>query len=640
MNLLDNATLPTALPANPAHSLGPQDGASNTPDTATTPQGPAFGQIFSDFRTTMHANNPGEDTPLTPIGVNGLLAHGQKMADPVSGLNTPWSLLAPGLTNHAGLQAISLGPHLNAITPLSSEPDPQSLEAFARAQGLNEQAINWLFSGANATPGSAAQATGMESGTAPASMAQTAKALLPNGTELANSTLVPPDPSTGNLPMGPSNSQGLQAQQAALTQLPQRAELANSTLVPPDPSTGNLPMGPSTSQGLQAQQAALVLRATETGQSAAAIPGTESATLQQSIAATGLMPASKAQTPAEQSPSQAVTLPSAPNALSNVMAPASHPGLAAPASTLTQTGQQPVQLNADGSAGEDAAALLKLMSTATLWAQPDAKATRPAVPPNTTNPQDQELQASMLRMPPPAATWMQRLAQASPAPSLQKAQTENAVSVSELDLGADFGLELLDTLSAEAPPPATSAPSQDLHNGTNQSHTGSRNERLQSPNPAPAAPMPTPDSAQRSETIQNLADKMGQAVGQRILSEMEKGQWHLKLQLRPATLGHIEVEMRMRSGEFDAVFTAPQALTRDLLQDGLSRLKDTLSAMGMDVANIQVGNGKSNNTGGNSTPGQGRQTASAGAKSDQPNAVEAPTSQRSPQRPNGLDVMV
>jgi flagellar hook-length control protein FliK len=599
MNLLDNATLPTALPANPAHSLGPQDGASNTPDTATTPQGPAFGQIFSDFRTTMHANNPGEDTPLTPTGVNGLLAHGQKMADPVSGLNTPWSLLAPGLTNHAGLQAISLGPHLNAITPLSSEPDPQSLEAFARAQGLNEQAINWLFSGANATPGSAAQATGMESGTAPASMAQTAKALLPNGTELANSTLVPPDPSTGNLPMGPSNS-----------------------------------------QGLQAQQAALVLRATETGQSAAAIPGTESATLQQSIAATGLMPASKAQTPAEQSPSQAVTLPSAPNALSNVMAPASHPGLAAPASTLTQTGQQPVQLNADGSAGEDAAALLKLMSTATLWAQPDAKATRPAVPPNTTNPQDQELQASMLRMPPPAATWMQRLAQASPAPSLQKAQTENAVSVSELDLGADFGLELLDTLSAEAPPPATSAPSQDLHNGTNQSHTGSRNERLQSPNPAPAAPMPTPDSAQRSETIQNLADKMGQAVGQRILSEMEKGQWHLKLQLRPATLGHIEVEMRMRSGEFDAVFTAPQALTRDLLQDGLSRLKDTLSAMGMDVANIQVGNGKSNNTGGNSTPGQGRQTASAGAKSDQPNAVEAPTSQRSPQRPNGLDVMV
>jgi flagellar hook-length control protein FliK len=599
MNLLDNATLPTALPANPAYSLGPQDGASNTPDTATTPQGPAFGQIFSDFRTTMHANNPGEDTPLTPTGVNGLLAHGQKMADPVSGLNTPWSLLAPGLTNHAGLQAISLGPHLNAITPLSSEPDPQSLEAFARAQGLNEQAINWLFSGANATPGSAAQATGMESGTAPASMAQTAKALLPNGTELANSTLVPPDPSTGNLPMGPSNS-----------------------------------------QGLQAQQAALVLRATETGQSAAAIPGTESATLQQSIAATGLMPASKAQTPAEQSPSQAVTLPSAPNALSNVMAPASHPGLAAPASTLTQTGQQPVQLNADGSAGEDAAALLKLMSTATLWAQPDAKATRPAVPPNTTNPQDQELQASMLRMPPPAATWMQRLAQASPAPSLQKAQTENAVSVSELDLGADFGLELLDTLSAEAPPPATSAPSQDLHNGTNQSHTGSRNERLQSPNPAPAAPMPTPDSAQRSETIQNLADKMGQAVGQRILSEMEKGQWHLKLQLRPATLGHIEVEMRMRSGEFDAVFTAPQALTRDLLQDGLSRLKDTLSAMGMDVANIQVGNGKSNNTGGNSTPGQGRQTASAGAKSDQPNAVEAPTSQRSPQRPNGLDVMV
>jgi flagellar hook-length control protein FliK len=98
--------------------------------------------------------------------------------------------------------------------------------------------------------------------------------------------------------------------------------------------------------------------------------------------------------------------------------------------------------------------------------------------------------------------------------------------------------------------------------------------------------------------------------------------------------------MRMRSGEFDAVFTAPHALTRDLLQDGLARLKDTLSAMGMDVANIHVENGKNNNTGGDSTPGKSRQVANSGTKGDQPNTVEAPASQRIPQRPDGLDVMV
>lgn len=114
--------------------------------------------------------------------------------------------------------------------------------------------------------------------------------------------------------------------------------------------------------------------------------------------------------------------------------------------------------------------------------------------------------------------------------------------------------------------------------------------------------MPEQDSALRRENISTLAEKMGQAVGQRILSELERGQWHLKLSLRPATLGHIEVEMRMRSGEMDAVFTAPQALTRELLNEGMSKLKDTLNQMGMDVASLKVDDGQSRQRGGESTP--------------------------------------
>jgi flagellar hook-length control protein FliK len=110
------------------------------------------------------------------------------------------------------------------------------------------------------------------------------------------------------------------------------------------------------------------------------------------------------------------------------------------------------------------------------------------------------------------------------------------------------------------------------------------------------------DSAQRRENISHLAEKMGQAVGERILSEIERGQWHLKLSLRPATLGHIEVEMRMRSGEMDAVFTASQALTRELLNEGMSKLKDTLNQMGMDVASLKVDDGQSRQRGGESTP--------------------------------------
>jgi flagellar hook-length control protein FliK len=62
--------------------------------------------------------------------------------------------------------------------------------------------------------------------------------------------------------------------------------------------------------------------------------------------------------------------------------------------------------------------------------------------------------------------------------------------------------------------------------------------------------------------------------------------------------------MRMRSGELDAIFTAPQAMTRELLQEGMSKLKDTLSQMGMDVASMQVGDGQTQKRGGESTPGQ------------------------------------
>lgn len=119
---------------------------------------------------------------------------------------------------------------------------------------------------------------------------------------------------------------------------------------------------------------------------------------------------------------------------------------------------------------------------------------------------------------------------------------------------------------------------------------------------APSSALPEMDSAQRRDMLQNLAEKMGQAVGQRMLSEMERGHWHLKLSLRPATLGHIEVEMRMRSGEMDAVFTAGQALTRELLNEGMSKLKDTLSQMGMDVASLKVDDGQKRQPGGDSTP--------------------------------------
>ena len=152
---------------------------------------------------------------------------------------------------------------------------------------------------------------------------------------------------------------------------------------------------------------------------------------------------------------------------------------------------------------------------------------------------------------------------------------------------------------------------------------------------------PGPDTLQRAEQQQSQADKMGQAIGQRILSEIEKGHWHLRMMLKPVQLGHIEVEMRLRHGELDAHFTVAQTLTRDLLQDGLGRLRDTLTQMGMDVANMQINTGFGRAGGGDSTPGKRPSSPNGAVTKDPEKVMTGPaTVKERRQGPDGWDVMV
>ena len=241
---------------------------------------------------------------------------------------------------------------------------------------------------------------------------------------------------------------------------------------------------------------------------------------------------------------------------------------------------------------------------AALWAM--AQATEPArTAPASAQAMSEagQVQINLMTPPAPTAMWMLRNAiNVSPAKEVASAKTD--IALSEIDLSQEATPELLESLAQSMESGASEA-----HPTPLSGHPGHRLEMnaAKTQDPQTQADNPTAadaGSAQRSEKVHELAEKMGQAVGKRILSEMEKGQWHLKLSLRPATLGHIEVEMRMRSGELDAVFTANQALTRELLQDGMSKLKDTLGQMGMDVASMQVGDGQTRQRGGESTPGQ------------------------------------
>lgn len=157
---------------------------------------------------------------------------------------------------------------------------------------------------------------------------------------------------------------------------------------------------------------------------------------------------------------------------------------------------------------------------------------------------------------------------------------------------------------------ALATPGTDLMNPNHPGDSGQSG--LQNPTQHPktvsdASPVRTGLPMQTLMTGQDLAEKMSLAIGKRMLEAIEKGDWQLKINLKPAELGHIEVDLRMRDNALEARFTAGQMVTRDLLETGLSRLKDTLQQSGMDVASIRVNDGSTSRHGGDSTPRQAPQ---------------------------------
>ena len=496
-------------------------------EAQTTSDGPNFAQYLSDLfqRQEDKLTNPAAEMPA---GVTA--AFGQEIADPTGSAE-----VAARQVTDWQLQAVTLGPNLNVITPTSSAPDAQSLEAFARAQGLDEKAVHWLFGG-----------------DAPQSQTR----VQANATDPHWLAMTPT-----HQPFGATGTQAVDAVPGALT--------------------GHDPL--TATAGIFSEKPA-------------------------------------------NDPSKAM--------MGSAMAGVQAMWTMTDGSTVTE---KPANESSKGLLGS------AMAGVQALWAMADgSEDSKKPVTPTPTSTEDVPTM-QMLRMPPPAAIWMQRTAMNLAASDPQTNTKESAISLSDLDLGAEWGGDVLQALLAGEGNAASGSSATGTH-GTAYANFAARwdaqvsNRNDLAPHQNPAAEQT--DAAVRSENIQNLADKMGQAVGQRILSEMERGQWHLKLSLRPATLGHIEVEMRMRSGEFDAVFTAPNAVTRDLLQDGMNKLRETLGQMGMDVANIHVGDGQTGRSGGDSTPGFSRgkpASKEAIASETTPETTRAP----SVKDPNdGLDVLV
>jgi flagellar hook-length control protein FliK len=137
-----------------------------------------------------------------------------------------------------------------------------------------------------------------------------------------------------------------------------------------------------------------------------------------------------------------------------------------------------------------------------------------------------------------------------------------------------------------------------------------------------APPNLSSQAEQRVIQQQQLADKLGQALAQRLVDQIERGQWKIEMRLRPESLGRIEVELKMHAGGLDALFSAENAVTRELISQGSGKLKDSLTQTGMTVADVSVSGDQNRQSGGNSTPGNSAKPA-FGSAVRKPSSVES-----------------
>jgi len=128
--------------------------------------------------------------------------------------------------------------------------------------------------------------------------------------------------------------------------------------------------------------------------------------------------------------------------------------------------------------------------------------------------------------------------------------------------------------------------------------------------PSSASPAQTlknhPDMAQ---TFEKLSQKLATEMASRMNDQLNAGEWKMKFALKPASLGLVDVQLEMRDGQLSAQFNAENGLTKELIQNGSTRLKEALAELGMNNAYVSVGqDNRQSSQGGSGQSGQ-RQAA-------------------------------
>lgn len=552
---------------------------------------------------------PGTAAPASPSGLESFAGIFNRMQPPTERQDLaawPQGLQMPSLV------AQPLGQGLSVITPDAPSPGPDSLLAFARSQGLDEQAIAALWQ------------------TSPVNAASTGPGSPVAGTRL-------PELNTGtpvSVSVGLTTNASLQSAMGALLGAAHGAQAlplpAHPALSPQDPNA-------STSADAGAAPQAFVPPAFLFTAADWTQPGTPS-------------PSPSPTTPAKPLPSQAIQPPQSippsdaspdaqafvPPAYLFTAADWTPPSTLSPSPIPTAKPLPSLQVQAPGSPplptppaamGLQAQACLQLLNLA-IQATPVASTRSAAAEP--TAPQEPDpLTLSQLKVQIAPPQWRPARAQANTgtnevAPPVWSQANKPKDHSGEADL-LDLEADLLGLVSAAdgAPEALSSAASATPTAAPTPSSTPSANT---SSNPLAAAAAPasdTPASAEAPRVIsgfqlkadhyQQLADRMGQALAQRLQQQIDRGEWSLRLRLNPAELGQIDVQLDMQQSGLNAVFQADNPLTRDLIQQGSGRLREGLAQSGMTVASVWVNSNGSGQSGGNPTPQQQRRRSSSPA---------------------------
>lgn len=144
------------------------------------------------------------------------------------------------------------------------------------------------------------------------------------------------------------------------------------------------------------------------------------------------------------------------------------------------------------------------------------------------------------------------------------------------------------------------------------------------------------DSALRQDQSSQMSKILSEALGQRIIAQLARGEWRVEMQLHPASLGRIEVHLEMKNGELEANFYTANQTTKELINEGLPRLRHALEQQGMETAHRGLEQGNQGKSNGSST----------GQNNSREPYAEAQSAETAPDRPtdtvtdDGLDILI